>query len=162
MTHPPAPIHLLGQDPASTGAIGPQPSDPHPPASEQQRRTGRQLTTANGDGLPERLPRTAPICRGGRSQSPPAPRSALEPRSRHQQQPRDQPHVLCLADGHWSSGLPTLQEALQRNEAPAVRSPCCLAPKTPRPQPQHWGQCWDGAPATDQELEALLAHQDRR
>ena len=71
--------------------------------------------------------------------------------------------MLCLADGHWSSGLLTLQEALQRNEAPAVQLTVLLgSPKTPRPQPQHWGRSlvdWC-APATDQELEALLAHQD--
>jgi len=86
-----------------------------------------------------------------------------QPRSRHQPQQRDQPHALCLADGHWSSGLLTLQEALHRNHAPAVRLTVLLgSPQTPRPEPQRWGASavdWC-TPATDQALEALLANQD--
>ena len=86
-----------------------------------------------------------------------------QPRSRHQPQPRDQPHLLCLADGRWSSGLLTLQEALHRKYAPAVRLTVLLgSPQTPRPEPQRWGASavdWC-APATDQELEALLANKD--
>ena len=165
MTHPPALIHLLRAGPlASTVATV---------ARSLQIPTllhlnGNAALAANSllqtvTGCLSASPELLQYAEAAGARVHPPLVLPWQPRSRHQQQPRDQPHVLCLADGHWSSGLLTLQEALQRNEAPAVRLTVLLgSPKTPRPQPQHWGGSvvdWC-APATDQELEALLAHQD--